>query len=156
MVLEYRRLDSSISQVTAEIKRLEKVLREWQRQHPWIVDQEEHFGKTGTAFDFTADGIAKVKQRVALLEEQYSQMRKTVNVNVMDMIDRYWRVTLRLISSVESKETSLKQMLATVKKDKEKIEQTLVKLNDYKLEALEKTWIKVSQYGHHHQYLLCL
>jgi structural maintenance of chromosome 2 len=40
-------------------------------------------------------------------------------------------------------------MLATVKKDKEKIEQTLVKLNDYKLEALEKTWTKVSQYGFH-------
>lgn len=45
---------------------------------------------------------------------------------------------------MESKENSLKHMLDTVKKDKSKIETTLEKLEDYKLEALEKTWQQVN------------
>lgn len=45
---------------------------------------------------------------------------------------------------METKENSLKQMLDTVRKDKGKIESTLEKLEDYKLEALEKTWNQVN------------
>lgn len=49
--------------------------------------------------------------------------------------------------SVEKKEASLKKMLATVLKDKEKIEQTIDELDRYKLDALEKTWSKVNGYA---------
>jgi chromosome segregation ATPase len=48
---------------------------------------------------------------------------------------------------VESKEKALKQMLATVKRDKVKIEETIDKLNDYKNEALERTWKQVNEYA---------
>lgn len=49
-----------------------------------------------------------------------------------------------LVSSVEKKEGALKKMLATVLKDKEKIEQTIEELDRYKRDALEKTWSKVN------------
>jgi len=45
---------------------------------------------------------------------------------------------------VEKKEASLKQMLTTVKKDKKKIEDTIVSLDNYKKDALQKTWEKVN------------
>lgn len=67
------------------------------------------------------------------MEGQREILRKTVNFNVMDMIDR-----------VEAKDNSLKQMLSTVKKDRGKIEGTITKLNEYMLEALHKTWNKVN------------
>jgi structural maintenance of chromosome 2 len=51
---------------------------------------------------------------------------------------------LNIYRRMESKESSLKGMLDTVKTDKTKIENTLVKLEDYKLEALEKTWQQVN------------
>jgi hypothetical protein len=38
-------------------------------------------------------------------------------------------------------------MLATVKKDKEKIEETIDELDRYKRDALQKTWEKVNWYG---------
>lgn len=50
------------------------------------------------------------------------------------------------VDSVEKKEASLKKMLATVLKDKEKIEQTIEELDRYKRDALEKTWTKVNGY----------
>lgn len=49
-----------------------------------------------------------------------------------------------MITSVEKKEASLKKMLGTVLKDKEKIEQTIEELDRYKRDALEKTWSKVN------------
>ena len=48
---------------------------------------------------------------------------------------------------MEKKEASLKKMLATVLKDKEKIEQTIEELDRYKLDALEKTWAKVNRFA---------
>lgn len=36
-------------------------------------------------------------------------------------------------------------MLQTVQKDKQKIEETIKSLDEYKLEALEKTWTKVNK-----------
>lgn len=47
---------------------------------------------------------------------------------------------------VEAKEASLRQMLSTVKRDKEKIEDTIGKINGYKMDALNKTWSKVNEY----------
>jgi structural maintenance of chromosome 2 len=39
----------------------------------------------------------------------------------------------------------LKQMLITVQKDKQKIEDTIVSLDNYKKEALAVTWEKVNK-----------
>jgi structural maintenance of chromosome 2 len=45
---------------------------------------------------------------------------------------------------VEKKEVALTKMLATVLKDKEKIEDTIEELDRYKRDALQKTWEKVN------------
>lgn len=63
---------------------------------------------------------------------------------VLNYNSRFRKLTTWLcFYSVEKKETSLKQMLSTVQKDKHKIEDTITSLDNYKKEALEKTWGKV-------------
>ena len=47
---------------------------------------------------------------------------------------------------MEKKEVELKKNMATVEKDKLKIEETIAELDRYKREALEKTWEKVTTY----------
>ena len=44
---------------------------------------------------------------------------------------------------MEKKETEIKKMMATVLKDKQKIEDTIAELDRYKRDALQKTWEKV-------------
>ena len=46
---------------------------------------------------------------------------------------------------MEKKETGLTTMLQTVQKDKQKIEDTINSLEEYKMEALERTWSKVNK-----------
>jgi structural maintenance of chromosome 2 len=45
---------------------------------------------------------------------------------------------------VEKREAALRKMYTTVMKDKEKIEETIKQLDEYKLDALQKTWEKVN------------
>jgi structural maintenance of chromosome 2 len=45
---------------------------------------------------------------------------------------------------LEKKEASLKQMFSTVKRDKKKIEETISSLEEYKRDALLKTWRQVN------------
>lgn len=55
-------------------------------------------------------------------------------------------MTSRLYSTrVEKKESDLKKNLQIVMGDKAKIEETIDQLDVLKLEALEKTWTKVSK-----------
>lgn len=48
------------------------------------------------------------------------------------------------IYSVEKREADLKKNMATVEKDKQKIEETIEELDRYKRDALQKTWKKVN------------
>lgn len=74
------------------------------------------------------------KKKLAVLEERQAILKRNVNVNVLDMIDR-----------VEARDSSLVEMLKTVKKDKEKISSTIEALDDIKKETLKKTWKQVNE-----------
>lgn len=74
------------------------------------------------------------RKKLAGLEERQGILKRNVNVNVLDMIDR-----------VEARDKSLVEMLTTVKKDKEKISSTIEALDDIKKETLHKTWKQVNE-----------
>lgn len=93
-----------------------------------------HFGVRGGQFDFGKLNFNEERRKLTLLEERQSVLKRNVNVNVLEMIDR-----------VESRDTALDEMLKTVKKDKEKISNTIDALDDIKKETLEKTWKQVNE-----------
>ncbi|KAI0247376.1 condensin complex subunit SMC2 [Lactifluus subvellereus] len=104
-----------------------------ERQHDWIAEENHLFGQPGSQYDFSKIDVGQLKDRARELEEQQRGMKKKVNPKVMNMID-----------TVEKREASLKKMLGTVLKDKEKIEQTIEELDRYKRDALKTTWEKVN------------
>ncbi|KAI0289102.1 condensin complex subunit SMC2 [Russula brevipes] len=104
-----------------------------EKQYEWIVEESHLFGQAGSQYDFSKLDIGQSKDRARELEEQQRGMKKKVNTKVMNMID-----------TVEKREASLKKMLGTVLKDKEKIEQTIEELDRYKRDALKTTWEKVN------------
>ncbi len=77
--------------------------------------------------------MTDVRKRCKKLEETQQGMRKKVNPKVLSMIE-----------GVEKKESTLKTMLSTVLKDKDKIEDTITELDRYKRDALQNTWEKVN------------
>ncbi len=105
-----------------------------EKEHEWIADEKDSFGKTGTPYDFKGQNIAECKASLRNLTERSQGMKKKINPKVMNMI-----------VSVEKKEVSLKNMMKTVIRDKKKIEETIVSLDEYKKKALQETWEKVNR-----------
>lgn len=131
--LEKQKLGHQIDKFHKEQQAASQRVTEMEREHEWIADAHEQFGRTGTPYDFKGQNIAECKATHRNLLERSQGLRKKINPKVMNMID-----------SVEKKEVSLKHMMKTVVRDKRKIEDTIVNLDDYKKKALQETWQKVN------------
>ncbi|KAH0835738.1 condensin complex subunit SMC2 [Lanmaoa asiatica] len=103
-----------------------------EKQYDWIREESQSFGKPGSPYDFDSVDIGALSGKADELEARQRGMKKKVNPKVMNMIE-----------TVEKKESEIKKMMATVLKDKQKIEDTIAELDRYKRDALQKTWEKV-------------
>ncbi|EEB93609.1 hypothetical protein MPER_07706, partial [Moniliophthora perniciosa FA553] len=92
------------------------------------------FGEPGTKYDFGTMNIKDMHEQAAQLEETLRAKKKKVNHRAVNMLE-----------DVEKRESSLRKNIATVVKDKQKIEDTIEHLDTEKREALEKTWSKVDK-----------
>ncbi len=104
-----------------------------EKEYDWIAEEKDNFGRPGSPYDFKTQNMAECKSTLRNLTERFQGMKKKINPKVMNMID-----------SVEKKEVALKNMMRTVVRDKRKIEETIGNLDEYKREALQKTWQKVN------------
>ena len=131
--LELQKLSHQIDKSNKDQQSATQLLREMEKEHDWIADEKESFGRTNTPYDFAGKNISECKSSLRNLTERFQSMKKKINPKVMNMID-----------SVEKKEAALKNMMKTVIRDKRKIEETITSLDEYKKEALHKTWSKVN------------
>lgn len=125
---EIERFDKERDAAMGNIQALEK-------EHDWIANESEQFGRAGTIYDFRGQNMSDCKARRKTMDERLRGMKNKINPKVMAMID-----------SVEKKEVSLKKNMSIVIKDKQKIEETIKKLDRYKHDKLDETWEKVN--GH--------
>ena len=132
--LELQKLGHQLDKLHKDQQNATQLVANMEKEHEWIHEEKESFGRPNTPYDFQGQNIAECKSSLKNLTERFQGMKKKINPKVMNMID-----------SVEKKETSLKNMMKTVTRDKRKIEETIISLDEYKKEALEKTWAKVSE-----------
>jgi structural maintenance of chromosome 2 len=131
--LEMQKLGHQIEKFHKEQQAAVQAVSQMEKEHEWIADEKDNFGRTGTPYDFKGQNIAECKASLRNLTERFQGMKKKINPKVMNMID-----------SVEKKEVALKNMMKTVIRDKKKIEETIVTLDEYKKKALHETWTKVN------------
>ncbi|PHH65337.1 hypothetical protein CDD81_2749 [Ophiocordyceps australis] len=136
--LEIQKLGHQIERFHKEQQGAADNVTRLESEHDWIHDEKDKFGRSGTPYDFEGQNIGECKATLRNLTERFQGMKKKINPKVMNMID-----------SVEKKEALLKNMIKTVIRDKRKIEETIVSLDDYKKKALQETWQKVNgDFGH--------
>ncbi|KAL5522254.1 SMC2 [Sanghuangporus sanghuang] len=131
--LQLKKLEHDLQALAKDRVTAANFVANLEKMYEWIAEENQFFGKPGSAYDFAANDMGRLKEKARELEEQQKGMKKKVNPKVLHTID-----------SVEKRETALKKMMATVLKDKEKIEETIAELDRYKRDALQKTWEKVN------------
>ncbi len=132
--LEVQKLSHTVEKALKDSQGASQLVTALEKEHDWIADNKDQFGRGGTPYDFHGKNLNESRQLLKTVTERFQGMKKKINPKVMPMID-----------SVEKKETSLKNMLRTVVRDKKKIEETILSLDEYKKEALLKTWRKVTE-----------
>jgi structural maintenance of chromosome 2 len=132
--LEAQKLGHAVEKAQKDAQAAAQLVAALEKEHDWIEDNKDHFGRAGTPYDFHGKNLAESRASLKNVTERFQGMKKKINPKVMPMID-----------SVEKKEASLKNMLRTVIRDKKKIEETISTLDEYKKEALIKTWRKVTE-----------
>lgn len=131
--LEMQKLGHQVEKFNKEQQTAGQAVEHMEKEHEWIADEKDKFGRSGTPYDFKDHNIAECKATLRNLTDRFQGMKKKINPKVMNMID-----------SVEKKEVGLKHMMKTVIRDKKKIEETIISLDDYKKKALQETWQKVN------------
>lgn len=131
--LEVQKLGHVLERLQRDKQVASQILSQMEKEHEWIEEERNSFGKTGTSYDFHRQNMTECKSSLKTVTERIQGMKKKINPKVMNMID-----------SVEKKEVSLKNMMKTVIKDKKKIEETIGSLDEYKKDALHRTWTKVN------------
>ncbi|KAG0000925.1 Structural maintenance of chromosomes protein 2 [Entomortierella chlamydospora] len=131
--LEIQNLAHETDRLSKENQSLLNAIQDLESTHDWIQDQKHLFGQPNGPYDFNSQNPSESRKKLKQLDEKHSAMKNKVNPKVMTMLENQ-----------EKREVSLKQMLATVQRDKTKIEDTIVSLDDYKNEALERTYSKVN------------
>ncbi|OAG44017.1 hypothetical protein AYO21_01869 [Fonsecaea monophora] len=132
--LEAQKLGHAVEKAQKDAQAAAQLVAALEKEHDWIEDNKDQFGRAGTPYDFHGKNLAESRATLKNVTERFQGMKKKINPKVMPMID-----------SVEKKEASLKTMLRTVIRDKKKIEETISTLDEYKKEALIKTWRKVTE-----------
>ncbi|KAI9839311.1 MAG: hypothetical protein M1819_003306 [Sarea resinae] len=131
--LEMQKLGHQVEKSNKEQQAAANTVAHMESEHEWISDERDIFGRSGTPYDFKGQNMTECKSSLRNLTDRFQGMKKKINPKVMNMID-----------SVEKKEVALKNMMKTVIRDKRKIEETISSLDEYKKEALQKTWSKVN------------
>ncbi|KAI4870025.1 putative SMC2 protein [Hypoxylon rubiginosum] len=131
--LEKQKLSHTVDKFHKEQQHAIQSVANMEKEFDWIAEEKDNFGRTGTPYDFKGQNITECKATLKTLTDRFQGMKKKINPKVMNMID-----------SVEKKEVSLKHMMKTVIRDKRKIEETIISLDDYKKKALLQTWEKVN------------
>ena len=131
--LELQKLGHQVDKFDKEQQHAAEEVKKLEARHEWISFEKDKFGRSGTPYDFHSQNIRECRATHRNLTERFQGMKKKINPKVMNMID-----------SVEKKEVSLKHMMKTVIRDKRKIEETIVSLDEYKKTALQETWEKVN------------
>ncbi|KAK6197489.1 chromosome segregation and condensation [Scheffersomyces amazonensis] len=128
--LQIQKLTHELEKSGSITKNLKTRLDALIKENEWVTDTQVLNNIIETNPNINLD---ESREQLGVLEEKFTSMRRKVNPNIMSMID-----------NVEKKESSLKQMVKTIERDKNKIVGTIDKLNGYKRDTLNTTYQKVS------------
>ncbi|USW54043.1 Putative structural maintenance of chromosomes protein [Septoria linicola] len=132
--IESQKLGHAIDNFAKVQQGAQQAVANLEKEYDWILEEHTSFGRANTPYDFQNQNMSECRSNLKNVTERFTGMKKKINPAVMATID-----------SVEKKERDLKNMMRTVIRDKKKIEETIITLDEYKKEALFKTWSKVNQ-----------
>ena len=132
--LETQQLNHDIVKSQDEVKDAARRVKDMLEEHEWIQEDKKIFGQPNTAYDFKATDPAEAGRRIQKLEANKDKLSKTVNMRAMNML-----------GTAEEQYADLLKKKKIVENDKNKIMETISKLDQKKRDALRQAWDQVNK-----------
>lgn len=98
--VEEKRMSDEIAKYQVELDKCKEELRGLLKRHAWLSDtipytftrsnpRSRQLGQPNGPFNFTQHSVAEAQRRFKRLQEQHRKLKSSININVMEMIDRY-------------------------------------------------------------------
>ena len=134
LLLEVRKLEHKLSRAEKEREGAKSCVMRWLKEHDWIAEEKQLFGKRNTDYDFEAKDVSKALKDLAKKQKECEMISKKINKKALGMMEK-----------AEQQYQELMKKKKIIEKDREKIEAVIVELDRKKNEALKKTWVKVNR-----------
>jgi len=131
---ELKKLEMKLAKFNKDSTETREYLEKLIKEHPWIEDEKAYFGEKNTDYDFSSLDIDEARQRHRKVKDENALLEKRVNMKVDAMSDQ-----------TEKKFEELQKKKETIEMDKENIKGAIEELDEKKIKAIEKTWVKVNK-----------
>ncbi|KAK5973088.1 RecF/RecN/SMC protein, partial [Trichostrongylus colubriformis] len=127
-------LEADIVKAKEDVVAYKKMAHQKAKAHPWINDEKSHFGQKNTEYDFTEYTQEKASKEIADIKARKNELGKNLNTRAMGVL-----------SQVEEKVLGLKEKKKQIDIDKQKLLDTIAKLDIKKTQQIYKAHAQVNQ-----------
>ncbi|KAI9222152.1 RecF/RecN/SMC [Blastocladiella britannica] len=126
---------SEAKRAQRDVESAKAALRKLTEKFPWLASSSSQSSESQSESQLPdlSESLTHAQSRLTAVRKRLEQLKRAVNVHVMEMI-----------GVAERRERELQEKLATVQADKVKIEDTISRLDDIKESELRKTWEQVN------------
>lgn len=119
--LAIKRGEIEVAKIRAENGESEAQLRTLEKNHPWIEEEREHFGKRNTQYDYAKEDPDKAYRRLGSLMSDQKRISLNLNQNVLHLLkqeEEQHEQVMRRIGEIETDKASIQEFLEKTEREK--------------------------------------
>lgn len=119
--LAIKRGEIEVAKIRAENGESEAQLRTLEKNHPWIEEEREHFGKRNTQYDYAKEDPEKAYRRLGSLMSDQKRISLNLNQNVLHLLkqeEEQHEQVMRRIGEIETDKASIQEFLEKTEREK--------------------------------------
>ncbi|EDW85861.1 uncharacterized protein Dwil_GK23290 [Drosophila willistoni] len=132
--LEIKKRENEKNKISGESKEAKKRMDALEAKYPWIPEEKSFFGVKNTRYDYSKEDPVEAGNKLVKMQEKKDKMERTLNMNAIMILER---------EEENFKETERRREI--VAKDKEKIKNIIVKMDEEEQGQLNRAWTQVTK-----------
>lgn len=131
--LEIKKKENEITKVRNDNKDAFSRIESLEEKYTWIKEDKEFFGIKNTRYDYSKQDPIEAGRKLSKMQEQKEKMERNINTRALMLLDRE-----------EEQYSEAMRRKKIVEEDKEKLKYIIKKMDEKKVEKVEKAWRSVN------------
>lgn len=121
MNLAIKKSEIEVNKIRNENAESDTQIKTLERNHPWIGEEREHFGKKNTQYDYTKEDPEAAYRKLNLLMTDQKRISLNLNQNVLHLLkqeEEQHEKVMKRITEIETDKSSIQEFLEKTEREK--------------------------------------